>query len=296
MLEGIRRGHPVAQEREVAGGAAACRQAGKRACEVGHRLERGAHALTANCILMQPGNQREPLLDCAALGERRGDVFAQQPASCGGLATVDFPKQAAGDAAAGRARQLEAVAACCVDCHVARPSDAPRDVEQDARAFLRRVEIGEQPARSGEFGARGRSEPVERRQAKARLERAFAGGAVEPTLAGRRTDARHGGVGDRLGWRKARKFRGKFAWPAVHQLETAGGDIGGSDRPILADAPDCRQPVGRGGFEQSVLGQRSGRHQANDRAVHQCLGSARLARFGGAFSLLGDGDPVSATD
>ena len=48
--------------------------------------------------------------------------------------------------------------------------------------------------------------------------------------------------------------------------------------------------------EQRLLGQRPRRDQADDRALDQRLGPARLARLGRAFDLLGDGDAVAGAD
>src|SRR6185503_11041985 len=98
------------------------------------------------------------------------------------LAAIDLAEQAAGDAARHRARQFEAVAAGFVDRHVAGAVDPPRYVEQDSRALLGCVEIGQQAARGGELGPRGCPKPVERCEAKARLERPLSGEAVEPAL------------------------------------------------------------------------------------------------------------------
>ena len=61
-------------------------------------------------------------------------------------------------------------------------------------------------------------------------------------------------------------------------------------RPIATSQLAARE------FEQRLLGQRAGRDHADDRAVDQRLGAARLARLGGAFGLLGDGDAVAALD
>ena len=49
-------------------------------------------------------------------------------------------------------------------------------------------------------------------------------------------------------------------------------------------------------FEQRLLGQRPGSDQPDDGALDQRLGPARLARLGGAFDLLGDGDAVPGAD
>ncbi len=83
---------------------------------------------------------------------------------------------------------------------------------------------------------------------------------------------------------------------AGDQLEAPGRNVAGGDRAFLAGATDRRQPVGRAAVEQGVLGQRARGHQPDDRALDQRLGSARLAGFGRAFDLLGDGDAVAGAD
>ena len=134
-------------------------------------------------VLVKPGDQCEPLLDLALVRQRRGNVGREEPATGGGLAAVDLAEQAAGNAARNRSAKLEAVARRGVDRHVRRARHAPRSVEQDARTLLRRVEIGEQPARRRKLGPRRAADPVERRQAEARLESALPCEAVEPALA-----------------------------------------------------------------------------------------------------------------
>ena len=61
--------------------------------------------------------------------------------------------------------------------------DPARRIEEHARALLRRVEIGDQPARRRQFGPRRCAQPIKRGEAEAALERALAGQAVEPALA-----------------------------------------------------------------------------------------------------------------
>src|SRR6476469_9685921 len=80
----------VAQQCEIARTATPRRQARERSREVGHGPQRRTHALAADRVLVEPGNQRQPLLDRASVGQRCGDILAQKPASGGGLAAVDF--------------------------------------------------------------------------------------------------------------------------------------------------------------------------------------------------------------
>ncbi len=183
-LQRGRGGEAVAQQGEVARASPAGGKPGQRAREIGHGFQRLAHPLAADRILVQPCGEREPRLDRRLVGQRRANILAQQAAAGGRLAAVDLAEQASGNAAADRARQLEAVAGRRVDRHVAGAGNPPRRVEQGAGRLLGRVEIGEQPAGGGKLGARRGAEPVERRQAEARLQRALAGEAVEPALAG----------------------------------------------------------------------------------------------------------------
>ena len=196
--------------------------------------------------LDQPVDQAEPRLDRRAVGQRRGDVLAQQAAAGGGLAAVDLAEQAAGDAARRRAGELEAVAAGGVDRHVRDARDPARRVEQDAGAALGRVEIGEQAARRGELGARRRAEPVERREAEARLERALAAEAVEPAFAGAWSSRPGTGSSAIIsaGWSRASSAAsspGAQAISSNRPVEMSAAAIA----HVVAGAPDRREPVGR---------------------------------------------------
>src|SRR5206468_6991996 len=128
----------------------------------------------------------------------------------------------------------------------------------------------------GEFGACGRPEPVERRQAEATLERALARNAVKPALAAAGRYPRYRTIRDRLSRRQAGVLGGELARAAAHELEAAGGDVGRGNRPFVAGAPDRREPIGRGGLEQRLLGQCAGGDEADDCALDQRLRSARL--------------------
>ena len=61
----------VAQQRQVAGTAAAGGQAGQRPGEVGQYLQRLAQPFAAQGIVEQPGNEPQPRLNRRALGQRR---------------------------------------------------------------------------------------------------------------------------------------------------------------------------------------------------------------------------------
>ena len=60
--------------------------------------------------------------------------------------------------------------------------------------------------------------------------------------------------------------------------------------------PTAASQLADDGFEQGLLGQRARRDEADDRAIDQRLGPARLAGLGGAFGLLRDGDAMAAAD
>ena len=132
------------------------------------------------------------------VGQRGGNVLAQQPASSGALATVDLAQEASGHASANRACEFEAFAGRRIDRHMACARDPARRVEQDPSGLLRRVEIGQQTARGCKLSARWRAEPVEGRKAETALERTLSGQTVESTFAGRRADSGDGRIGDGL--------------------------------------------------------------------------------------------------
>ena len=77
--------------------------------------------------------------------------------------------------------RLSRVAGSIAICS-ARDNPARRG-EEGGGLFLGCVEIGEQPARRGQFGTAGSAEAVERGDAEALLERSLARQAVEPALA-----------------------------------------------------------------------------------------------------------------
>ena len=140
-------------------GRAGCRgppPAAQRAREVGHRLQRGAHALAANRILVQPGDQRQPLLDRrrSVSGAAMSSDSSRRPAAVWQRSISPSKLPATPPPAERVSSRLSRLAASIAMWLAA--GDAPRRVEQDARAFLRRVEIGEQPACCGELGARRR--------------------------------------------------------------------------------------------------------------------------------------------
>ena len=158
---------PVAQQRKVS--RRAPRRGEPAPGQIRHGFQRRADAFAPDRVFIQPLDQRQPRFDLRLGGERRGDVFAQRAPTGRRLAAVDLAEQAAGDAARDRPRQLEAVAGRGVDRHVARPLDPARRIEQDARALLGRVEIGQQAAGRGQFRPRRRAQPIERRQPEARF-------------------------------------------------------------------------------------------------------------------------------
>src|SRR6478752_1533772 len=115
---------------------------------------------------MKPFHNGETRFYSALVGQGRIDVLAKQPTAGGRLAAIDFANQTTGNATRDGARKLQALPRCSVDCHVTCPRDPPWRVEKHTSSLLRRVEIGKQSTDGREFGARGRSEAVERGQAE----------------------------------------------------------------------------------------------------------------------------------
>ena len=207
-------GEPVAQQREVARASASGgepRRAPGRSRAWLSALS--ADALAADRVFVRarrPAPSRASIAARSVSGAEISSASKRRPG--GGLAAVDLAEQASGNASRDRAAQLEAVAGRGVDRHVRSSAAIRRGASSRvAGALLGRVEIGEQPARRGQLGARRRAEPVERRQPEPRLERALARQAVEPALAGGGGDARDGSVGDRLGRRQPRELGGQLA-------------------------------------------------------------------------------------
>ena len=261
----------------------------------GIALSARAHALAADRVLVQPRDQRQARSIAArsVSGAAMSSQSSRRPAAVWQRSISPSRLPATPPLTERVSSRLSRVAASIAMWLDA--GDPARRVEQHAGAFLGRVEIGEQAAGRGEFGAGRRAESVERRQAEARLQRALAGEAVEPAFA-RGGRARRESCSSAIvsAGRQPRQFGGQLAGTAGDQLEPAGRNVGGGDRPVLAGAADRREPVGGRRFEQRLLGQRSRCDQPDDRAVDQRLGAARLARLGRAFDLLGNGDAVAA--
>ena len=245
---------------------------------------------------MEPADQGEAGVDRAAVEQRRGNIRSEQTAAGRSRTAIDFAEQASGQASVRGAADFEAVAGRGIDRHMRAARDSARGFEEDAGVFLGRAEVGKQPARRSQFGARRIAEAVERRHAEPRLQCALARQAVESALAGAGRDPADGSIGDGFGGRQTGEFGGDLAGSAGDQLKPAGRDVGGGNAPIIPRLADRGEPVGGASAEQGILGQCSGRDQADDRAVDQRLGPARLARRGRAFDLFGNRDPVPGAD
>src|SRR5690606_19927024 len=79
-----------------------------------------------------------------------------------------------------------------------------------------------------------------------------------------------------------------------------GGDVDGGEAvgvAVLAGAAagERDEEVGPRRVEQAVLGDRAGRDEAHDAALHDGLAAA-LLRLGGVLGLLADGDAVAGGD
>ena len=296
LLERCAGAKAVAEQGEVARAAAPGDEAAERAGDIGQRAQGFADAIAAQRVFVKPLDKGEPGFDRAALGEGRRQVIAEQAPARRRDAAVDRGEQAAGGAAALHAADFEAVAGGGVDRHQRVARDPARRGEESGGVLLGGVEVSEQAARRGEFGAAWAAEAVERGDPETRLQGGFAGEAVEPALARGGGDPRYLVEGDGLGRCDPGQFGPKLARAARDQFEAAGRNVGGGNRIIVARAAHRCKPVGRAGFEQDVLGQRARRHQPNDRPLDQRLGAAGFSRFGGAFDLLGDGDTVTGTD
>ena len=170
LLERCAGAKAVAEQGEIARAAAPGDEPAERAADVGQRAQRFADAVAAQRLFVKPLDQGEPRFDRAALGERRRQVIAEQAAARRGDAAVDGGEQAAGGAAALRAADFEAVAGRGVDRHQRVARDPARRGEESGGVLLGGVEVSEQAARRGEFGAARAAEAVERGDAETRLQ------------------------------------------------------------------------------------------------------------------------------
>ena len=187
------------------------------------------------------------------VGQRRRQVGGEQPPARRGDAAVDRREQAAGDGRRSASRQISRLSRVAgVDRHVrcrARSGAARRGRRPRPSAC---IEIGEQPARRGQLGAAGQPKP----SSVATPKRAFSARSPSrlsnPPLPGGRGDARH--LVRRRSSRPATSRASsdfKLARAARDQLEPAGRNVGGGDRPFVAGARDRGEPVGRAAVEQA---------------------------------------------
>ena len=219
-------GEAVAELREIARAATPSSEPRQRAGDVGKRFERSARAFAAQLVFVKPTNQRQSCLDRGAVGQGRGNIGAEQASSPGGDAAVNLAEQAPGDTAGRGASQLEALAGRAIDLHMRRARDPLWRVEQNSGAFLGRIQVREETSGGREFGARRRADAVQRRQPEPRLQRSFAGDAVEAIMSDTGADAWDSCLGDHLGCRQSREIWGELAGDTRDQTETDSRNVG----------------------------------------------------------------------
>ena len=168
-------------------------------------------------------------------------------------------------------------------------------------------------ADGGQLGPRERPECRQIGDAELGLQLPLAGEAVEV----RRRYRRGGGArdldpfaqigvgeegvgGNHLAGGEAHDLAGEIAGRDFAHLELAGRDVERGERDgCLAAALRALEQGGEVvaglGVEQAVLGQRAGRDEAHDVAVHDRLGAA-LPGLGRVFHLLADGNPETLGD
>ena len=266
--------------------------------EVGHRPQRLAQAVAAQRLVMAPLHQRQPRLDRArgrSAAPTRSAPSSRRPGAVTQRSIV--AKQATRDAPALRAANLQAVARRRVDRHCRLAGDPARRVKEGTQhlsASRRDRPAGRPPRpirRARATRSRRASPPRTAPSARARR----SGCRTRPCPRSSRTP---GTVSAAIVSAGASRASSDLRSPGPHaiKLEPPGRNVGGGNAVFVADAAHRGEPVGGPRLEQGLLGQRAGRDQPDDRAVDQRLGTARLARLGRAFDLLGDGDAVPRAD
>ena len=109
------RQHAVADGGEIARAAAANRQTGERAGEIGRHLQLGAGVGARRDILDETRHRIQSLPDGVRIGERRRQPLCEEPRACRGHAAVDRFQQRAAPLAGERAHQFEIAAGGLVD-------------------------------------------------------------------------------------------------------------------------------------------------------------------------------------
>jgi hypothetical protein len=161
------------------------------------------------------------------------------------------------------------------------------------------LEIGDQPARRGERRAREVAEPVQCRDAEQPLEPASPPALSKSTL-GRVAVARSAKA-------VASPTIVSAGFSRAISAATRSPSVSiTSNRPVeisaqaiatpLAASPIATHQLALRLSSKRFLGQRSRGHDADDRAVDQCLGAHALARLLRRLGLLGDGDAVAGLD
>ena len=216
--------------------------------------------------------------------------------------------------AGGRAQQLEARPSRRVDDEVGRRPAAPRRAQAGLLADLGQLDVLEQRADGCELGPRERPECRQDRRPRgwafnclspARLSKCAAGTGVAAAPAisihlRRSASASEAVRGNDLAGREAHDLAGKSA-AGISPTSNSPVEMSSEASATVALSLPCGAFEQRGevvaclGVEQAFLGQRAGRHEAHDVAMHDGLGAA----FSGlcrVFHLLANGHPETFGD
>ena len=239
-----------------------------------------------------------PLRDRRRVGQRRRQPLRQQPRAGRGHGAVDGGEQRAAPLAAERADRARDWRGWPGRSASVAPSRlAHRRRQRRPLAELRALHIGDAGGGGGQLQPRQRAERLRGRDREIRRQPPLGGGAVEH-VAGQRRHRRQRAqerrqlrvgierVGDddlarleprQLG-RRGRRGRirrcGTRRWRCRSRRARSGSPSSARRR---ARAGERQQIVVAPRVEQRVLGQRAGRHQADDVAPHHALGAALAA-------------------
>ena len=292
-------GQAVTDLAEIARAAASGNHPAQRAADIGQGPQHGAQIAAQQRIVMQPLDHAQALFNGVGVGEGGGKIIGQQACACACHAAVHRRDQAALASALLRFQDFEAAPGCLVHGQAGVALAHHRGQQQGQFAAADMVEIGDQPASSGQHRAGKLAKPVQRGDRMDCLQPGialFAGkvaaGAgddiVRCVVPAIRADQF---AGAQTGQRGAHAFGRAF-----FEFHPSGGNVAGGDPDHTAHFAGGGQHVGPARFEQGLFRQRSGGDETDDIARHQRFRSATFLCFFRGFDLFGDGHAASALD
>ena len=279
------------------------RQPRQRPVHVRHPRQRAAQIRKQPRIPRQRRHRVMARRDQRQIARRRADPAFQQARARRGHGAVDGRQQRSVAPARQGLGQLQIAPGRGVDLHRAARAFAHRRAHQRQAALLRHVQIIDDGAHRGQFGAGEAAEavqrldPIQRTQPpRARIAVEGAGMQVGHHRARIADQLLQPGVaGQNLARGQPRQFGGQTRQGAIHHRKRAGRDVDPSQRALLADHHEGRQVIVPPRLQQRFLGQGARRHQPHHVARHDRFRPALLG-LGGVLHLFGNGHAETLAD